>query len=89
LDVQYREQFLKDLKKLKKQPIYRQVLELTFTTLPQAESLQAIANVKAMAGYPGRYRIRIGDYRVGIEVQDQTLEIIRVMHRRDFYRYFP
>jgi mRNA interferase RelE/StbE len=62
LDVQYCEQFLKDLKKLKKQPIYRQVLELTFTTLPQAESLQAIANVKAMAGYPSRYRIRIGDY---------------------------
>jgi mRNA interferase RelE/StbE len=42
-----------------------------------------------MKGYPNRYRIRISDYRVGIEVFGEQVEIMRVLHRREFYRYFP
>lgn len=42
-----------------------------------------------MKGYPNRYRIRIGNYRVGIEVSGERVEIMRVLHRREFYRYFP
>ncbi|MFP4247584.1 MAG: type II toxin-antitoxin system RelE family toxin [Halochromatium sp.] len=42
-----------------------------------------------MTGYPNRYRIRIGAYRIGIELQGDTIEVMRVLHRREFYRYFP
>ena len=42
-----------------------------------------------MGGYTGRYRIRIGDYRVGIEVNGDVIEVMRVLHSREFYRYFP
>ena len=42
-----------------------------------------------MKGYSNRYRIPIGDYRVGIEVSSEHLEMMRVLHRREFYRYFP
>ena len=43
-----------------------------------------------MKGYPYRYRIRIGDYRIGIEVSaGEEVEMMRVLHRREFYRYFP
>jgi mRNA interferase RelE/StbE len=80
---------LRDLKKLKKQQIYPQVFELAFTTLPCINSLQEIEDIKSMKGYRGRYRIRIGDYRVGIAVEGNTVEMMRVLHRREFYRYFP
>jgi mRNA interferase RelE/StbE len=40
-----------------------------------------------MKGYPNRYRIRLGNYRVGIEIH--TVEVMRALHRREFYRYFP
>ena len=80
--------FLKDLKKLKKQPIYQRIVKLAFEILPNAEDLQNIGNVKVMKGYPNRYRIRIGDYRVSIEVFGDRLEMMRVLHRREFYRYF-
>ena len=89
MKVEYRQLFLKDLKKLKKQPVYQRVLNLAFEILPNAEDLTGLNNVKAMKGYPHRYRIRIGDYRVGIEVSGEQVEVMRVLHRREFYRYFP
>ncbi|NEO87048.1 MAG: type II toxin-antitoxin system RelE/ParE family toxin [Spirulina sp. SIO3F2] len=89
MNVEYRKLFLKDLKKLKRQPIYSTIYELVFTTLPQAASLQTLSNVKALAGTTNQYRIRVGDYRIGLEVNGDNVEVMRVLHRREFYRYFP
>ena len=89
MEVQYRQLFLKDLKNLKNQPIYTQIFDLAFSNLPKIETLREINNVKAMKGHANRYRIRIGDYRIGIEVKGDMIEMIRVLHRREFYRYFP
>lgn len=89
MKVEYRQLFLKDLKKLKKQPVYQRVLNLAFEILPNAEDLKSLSNVKAMKGYHNRYRIRIGNYRIGIEVSGDQVEMMRVLHRREFYRYFP
>jgi mRNA-degrading endonuclease RelE of RelBE toxin-antitoxin system len=89
VNVRYRKSFLKDLKKLKGQPAYSRIFELVFTTLVEEPQLSSIPNIKAMKGYSNRYRIRLGDYRVGIEVDGDDVEVFRVLHRRDFYRYFP
>jgi len=89
MKVEYRKSFLKDLKKLKNQSVYQQILDFTFKQLPEAKSLQDLSQIKAMKGYPNRYRIRIGNYRIGIEVNQDKIEIMRVLHRREFYRYFP
>ncbi len=89
LQVQYREAFLKDLKQLKSSTSYQRIYELAFTTLEAINTLEEIPNIKAMRGYSGRYRIRIGDYRMGIEVNGDVIEVMRVLHRREFYRYFP
>jgi mRNA-degrading endonuclease RelE of RelBE toxin-antitoxin system len=89
VDVQYRQAFLKDLKKLRGQSVYDRVYKLAFVTLPEVDGLRDVPGVKAMKGYPHRYRIRIGNYRIGIEAQGGSVEVMRVLHRRDFYRYFP
>lgn len=89
MKVEYRKLFLKDLKKLKNQPIYAQIFDLAFKKIPSAYSLQDLSQVKAMKGYPHRYRIRIGNYRLGIEENQDKIEIMRVLHRKEFYRYFP
>ena len=62
---------------------------MAFTTLESINSLEEIPDIKAMVGYAGRYRIRIGNYRIGIEVNEDVIEVMRVLHRREFYRYFP
>jgi mRNA interferase RelE/StbE len=89
LEVQYRQAFLKDLKQLKSSTSYQRIYELVFTTLEEINSLEEISDIKAMVGYAGRYRIRIGNYRIGIEVSENVIEVMRVLHRREFYRYFP
>ena len=60
-----------------------------FDILPTVKSLQDVPNVKSLVGTQNRYRIRIGDYRIGIEINGDNLEVLRVLHRREFYRYFP
>ena len=89
MKVQYRQIFLKDLKQLKSSESYQRIYELAFTTLENINSLDEILDIKAMKGYPNRYRIRIGNYRLGIEVNGDLIEVMRVLHRREFYRYFP
>lgn len=44
-----------------------------------------------LSGYQVYYKIRIGDYRVGlrIDVQTEVVEFQRVLHRREIYRKFP
>jgi mRNA interferase RelE/StbE len=46
------------------------------------------ANVKKLAGYEDRYRLRVGDYRVIYEIMDEQLVIlvVGVGHRREIYR---
>ena len=89
MDVRYRRSFLRDLKKLKKRPIYDAVFTLAFETLPEAEELTQVPGVKAMKGHGQRYRIRKGSYRIGIEVDGPVVELVRVLDRAEFYRYFP
>jgi mRNA-degrading endonuclease RelE of RelBE toxin-antitoxin system len=89
LKVEYRKLFLKDLKNLRNQPVYQQIYELSFNMLDSCESLQALPNLKALVGTSNRYRIRVGDYRIGLELNGDTVELMRVLHRREFYRYFP
>ncbi|MEG3983785.1 hypothetical protein QUA08_23760, partial [Microcoleus sp. T3B2] len=38
-----------------------------------------------------KYKIRVGDYRIGLTVDAPTKTLIcqRVAHRRDIYRIFP
>jgi mRNA interferase RelE/StbE len=46
-------------------------------------------NVKHLTSEGSYYRIRIGDYRLGLLLEDDTVTIVRFLHRRDIYRYFP
>ncbi len=53
MNVQSRQLFLKDLKKLKKPDLYARFYEFAFTTLPEVDSLTDVPNIKAMVSYPG------------------------------------
>jgi mRNA interferase RelE/StbE len=44
-----------------------------------------------MKGYPDKYKIGVGDYRIGITVDKKTQILIcqRIAHRREIYKVFP
>jgi mRNA interferase RelE/StbE len=49
----------------------------------------AIGDLKKLAGTAQSYRIRIGDHRLGVTIEGDTVEFVRFLPRRDLYRFFP
>lgn len=88
MKTSFRKSFLRDLKKLKNPRIRAQV-GAAIRAVEQAETLGEVPSVKKMSGGGGYYRVRIGDYRIGIAVKGEDVDFVRVLHRKDIYRYFP
>ena len=42
-----------------------------------------------MRGSREYFRVRIGDFRVGIRLENEALIFIRCLNRKDIYRYSP
>ncbi len=55
----------------------------------QAEKLTEVRNIKKLKGEENYYRVRVGDYRLGIKVNDGVVSFVRLLHRKEIYRYFP
>jgi len=80
--------FEKDIKKQKDPSLNKKVLKL-IEKLQKVDSLDQIPSVKKLTGEESLYRIRIGDYRIGLELQESKITLIRCLHRKDIYKYFP
>jgi len=75
--------FLKDLKKISpefKSNIDKALLESTHDPF-SARDLQKLANVEI-----GRWRLRIGDYRLRYDVVGKEIRLHVIRHRKDVYR---
>jgi len=88
LRVAFKSSFVRDLEKIRNQNVRdkaRQVIEL----VKQADNLQDIPHIRKLRGSEHYYRIRLGDYRMGLAVDGSEVAFVRFLHRRDVYRYFP
>ena len=45
--------------------------------------------VEKLKGGGNYFRLRVGDYRVGLSLEDDTLIFVRLLNRKDIYKYFP
>jgi mRNA interferase RelE/StbE len=60
------------------------------STIENADAIQKIPHAKKIEGYRSYYRIKVGDYRLGMEAVSKTeVVLLRFLHRKDIYRYFP
>jgi len=88
LKVEFNESFLRDVKSVKDKSVLAK-LKTAIETVEQADSLDNITHLKKMRGSREYFRIRIGDFRVGLMLEGDTLIFIRLLNRKDIYRYFP
>lgn len=84
----YRKKFLKELATIP-QKTRVQITQFAFEECPQLTSIEKAHKIEKMKGFPDYYKIRFGDYRVGVKYENNTLIFERVLHRRDIYKYFP
>ena len=54
-----------------------------------AQSLGEVKNIKSLTGYKNYFRIRIGDYQIGVYFKGNTVWLAAIAHRKDIYTYFP
>ena len=86
--VRFKASFAADLRALKDKPLLERVKAL-IAKVEAADSLPEIPNLKRLRGGGAYYRVRLGDYRVGLAVEENADVFGKVLHRRDVYRYFP
>jgi mRNA interferase RelE/StbE len=88
MQVEFRPLFVRDLRAFKDRKL-RQRIEAVILEVEAANSLAELRNIKAIQGSPNFYRLKVGDYRLGIYLQDDIVAFVRVLHRKEIYRYFP
>jgi mRNA interferase RelE/StbE len=88
LNVSFKRSFVRDLKQLKNKALLRQVQEI-IEQLETASSLGEVSRVKKIQGNDFYYRIRLGEHRLGLFVKGDEVTCVRLLHRKDIYRYFP
>ena len=88
LQIRINKTFLKELAKIPTSQRAK-VEQFVFKDASAFSSLGDIPNLKKLKGYKNYYRIRFGNYRAGIRVQDDTLLFERLLHRRDIYKFYP
>ena len=84
----YEKSFGRDLKKIKDKRLLKQAQKI-IAQVESATSLSDLQNVKKLEGYTTYYRIRVGEYRIGIEVLEGQVIFVCFLNRKDIYRYFP
>ena len=88
MKVKFEAKFAKDLRAVKDAKILAKLKEVIYEC-QSAENLFALSHVKKLQGYETFYRIRFGDYRIGIELVEDEMVFTRFLHRKDIYKYFP
>jgi len=77
--------------------IIREAIEMSLAAVPQAEGREKDAfeeemtynlrgDIKRLTNFTPEYRLRISDYRVLFEIENETIIIYRIRHRREAYR---
>jgi mRNA interferase RelE/StbE len=81
MKLNIRKSAIKDLKRIdgkNRAIINTKILELA--------KFPNISNVKKLTSFEPAYRFRVGNYRVLFDVTEDTIEIGRVLHRKESYK---
>lgn len=80
--------FKKDIGKLNDKNTKTKLKQIILQ-LKEVSSLLEISNCIKMKGHPSAYRIRVGNYRLGIYQLEKEIHIARFVKRNDVYKLFP
>ena len=81
MKINIRKSAIKDLKKIDskdKRKIHEKILNLS--------EFPDISNIKKLTDFEPAYRLRVGNYRILFDLSVDTIEIGRVLHRKDSYK---
>ena len=88
MHVEFLNKFNKDISSLQSKSTKSKLLDV-INQVKLARSISEIQSLKKLRGHKDAFRIRVGDYRLGVFIQRDTIQFARFVHRKDIYRLFP
>ena len=89
MDLKFENSFKRDLKKIKDKNVLEE-LKKVIKNLEEINELRNFkGNLKKLRGGKNFWRIKIGNYRIGLEIEGNTLIFVRILPRKEIYKCFP
>ena len=88
MQVEFLSKFNRDLDRIHHQSVRKAIIKV-IDEVKIARTLNEVSNIKKLKGFRSAFRIRLGEYRIGVFIEGQTVEFARILHRKEIYRYFP
>lgn len=88
MQTEFTNSFVKDLRKLNDKELLTKVKRVILE-IETADSTANIKNIKFLVKSDNYYRIRVGDYRLGLKLDNDIITLVRCLHRKDIYKRFP
>lgn len=88
MQIEFTRKFQKQIDSCTDKRIKLKIAEI-IREIIQTESMIGFNNLKKLAGYTNSYRIRLGQYRIGITIDKETVIFAAFDHRSAIYKYFP
>ena len=89
MKTEFRKSFVRDIKRLGKDKKLLDRIKNIILEVEATDSISTIANLKKLKAEGFYYRIRSGNYRLGLIIQNNTVIFVRALHRSEIYRFFP
>jgi mRNA interferase RelE/StbE len=89
MNVEFSKTFDKQTSRISDKILLRRIGNI-IKKIIECDSLNEIPNLKSIVGHPGFYRIRLGDYRIGISFENEIVWF-HFFGKRDesTYKKFP
>jgi mRNA interferase RelE/StbE len=78
--IQFKPRAVKDIERLSSR------VQLQILKVVEAMSNDLKGDVKRLTNFTPEYHLRVGDYRVLFEIENNSIVVYRVRHRREAYR---
>ena len=90
MEVLFKPSFVRDFKKLPREA-KEEVRRICLVVFPSLDNLKQFSeyDLKTLKGFHGYYRVRVGEYRIGLKEKNGGVTFMRVKHRKDIYQVFP
>jgi mRNA interferase RelE/StbE len=88
MKVEFRSSFLRSIKKIKNKELQNDIFNI-ITHIEEVKQFSEIKNIKKLSGFNFFYRIRLGNYRIGLSYKNNTITFVEFDKRSDIYKKFP
>jgi mRNA interferase RelE/StbE len=89
MNIIIKQSFAKDCEWVEKETLLKVKKFLELIEKMSILTLFQMFDIKKLKGYNNYYRIRMGNYRIGLKIEWKEIQVIRIKQRKDIYKVFP